>query len=178
MTKYSAAILASGIWAFLCFAAYAESTSEALKAFGLIGTWSQDCASEDRNVERVTYTLPFLGTPMVMVAYKSPVLGILHKEGYIVSATRITIEKLRLKIDSSYTAKEDRIPKFRKTALFSRIGDKMKILILESMDYDMKESYQIIKDEQIITKAPNSTVLGFNYSGLTKLPVIYEKCLN
>jgi hypothetical protein len=182
MARCGVIFLALGVSAHMCLAAHAESTSEALKAFGLIGTWSQDCAGEDRSVERVTYEVPFFGSPTIAVATKLPGMGIHRKEGNIVSATRITVDKFRLTIDASKTTREDKTwnlkGKSRETALFLRIGDKIKILNLESIDHDLKRSYEIIKDEEIRTKAPNSTVLGFNYSGLTKVPVIYEKCLN
>jgi len=69
--------------------ARAESTAHALEAFGLVGTWSTDCAKDD--LLRVTYTLSALGSSTVTLVVPN------SKETFdIDSAVRITDEKLKI----------------------------------------------------------------------------------
>jgi hypothetical protein len=80
----AAAILASD-------ALHAESTSDALKTFGLTGRWTFDCAYNDGEI----YEAPLLGTP------KFREIGLTGRtqttrNNTIKSAERLTEEKIRL----------------------------------------------------------------------------------
>ena len=71
--------------------AFAESTVNALDAFGLIGTWSEDCA---KNGLRGTFVAPLLGVPTwTLSGYDGTYSVLMQFE--IKTATRITEDKIK-----------------------------------------------------------------------------------
>lgn len=82
----------------LLHASRAESTREALAQFGLIGTWSTDCA-KDLDVDggyRATYSAPFAGPAMLHSVTKTPLGSTLTIEAKIESAVRATETKIKM----------------------------------------------------------------------------------
>jgi hypothetical protein len=67
--------------------AFAESTGEAIKNFGLVGIWSEDCAKDDE--ARQTFIVPFIGAPRFAGRNGEPV--------EILSAVRVTKEKIKIR---------------------------------------------------------------------------------
>jgi hypothetical protein len=69
----------------------AESTAEAMKNFGLIGTWSTDCAKDPaKDGERTTWDVPIFG--VATETFANPSFVFTHE---IKSAVRVTDEKLK-----------------------------------------------------------------------------------
>jgi hypothetical protein len=70
-------------------AARAESTGDALRAFGLVGTWSEDCSADG---ERSIFVAPLIGTPRI----DGGVTGGKDKPVEIRSAARVTEDKIKI----------------------------------------------------------------------------------
>jgi hypothetical protein len=70
--------------------ATAESTAEAIRAFGLVGTWSWDCARSDR--DRMTFATPLFGASTITSGKKG------HQDEVIEisEAVRVTDDKIKL----------------------------------------------------------------------------------
>ena len=90
-----------------CSIAHAESTAEAMKEFGLLGTWSVDCAKDvkqacdpkDECINRKTYTAPWFGIPMLEVTASTFKSGVTQEAKMVIkSATRITNDKIKVTI--------------------------------------------------------------------------------
>jgi|SRR5581483_9121475 len=79
-------------------AARGESASDALKSFGLIGTWSPDCAKDPTKEPgmRVTYRVPLVGPPTETVVWHAPNIIAEEVKWEVKSAVRITEDKLRV----------------------------------------------------------------------------------
>lgn len=84
---------------------WAESTAEALKAFGLIGTWSADCSKDptsgDPQIGRTTYKIRLLARPIARFAYSlqigtPPVLVVVTGTAELRSAVRVTEDKIEM----------------------------------------------------------------------------------
>src|SRR3954452_23549830 len=75
--------------------ASAESTSAALKAMGLIGTWSLDCA-ETYNFRTTWNISQFFGSPTVDVTRTFEDGTTLKLVSDILEATRVTDEKIKI----------------------------------------------------------------------------------
>jgi hypothetical protein len=78
---------------------YAESTSSAMKTFGLVGTWSRDC-SLTRDVLRTTWAVPMLfgGFPTMTYNYMTKDGDAITQISEIEEALRMTEDKIKLKI--------------------------------------------------------------------------------
>lgn len=79
-------------------AAHAESTSEALRAFGFVGTWSTDCAKDPTQEvgERTTYVADVFGTPKILSVRRTIDGDVRRMELLIDSAMRVTDEKIKI----------------------------------------------------------------------------------
>jgi hypothetical protein len=77
-------------------AAFAESASEAMTTFGLVGTWSTDCL--DKKLYRVTFQTSFWGPP-VMIRKLPSLSGEAPdvRESKVSSAVRVTNDKIRFR---------------------------------------------------------------------------------
>ena len=76
----------------------AETTAEALRAFGLVGTWSPDCAKETaKGGERSTILVPTLGEPTIeSIGHYGPDNRFTTISHFLIkSAIRVTEEKLK-----------------------------------------------------------------------------------
>jgi hypothetical protein len=84
------------------FSAFAESAAQAMQAFGLIGTWSYDCAKDPLNGGvRYTYAAPMFGSATETTVVSAPAGNgpgppyFVFKSQYeIKSAERVTEEKI------------------------------------------------------------------------------------
>ena len=84
--------------------ALAESTRAAMQEFGIVGTWSVDCsvnvmkscAATKRCVGRITISAPLLGTAKNDAVVPTPSDNPLGRSTEIVSASRVTSDKLRV----------------------------------------------------------------------------------
>jgi hypothetical protein len=150
--------------------AAAESTGDAMSAFGLIGTWSADCAKGPLSgVVRLTYSLPLIGSPKIIATVGFPAVGVTTSEFEIRSAVRVTEEKIKytsVRVSSSnantkLTTEIDDRP--RETVLMKNGG---KIRVSDSRTADGSEIF--VQDglwkEQVQGRAPATSLL--------------EKCLN
>jgi hypothetical protein len=76
---------AAALFIMLSLPAFAESSSEAIRVFGLIGTWSRDCAAT--GVPRLVFASPMFGNPTA--AFRNGTAD-------IESAVRVTDKKLKM----------------------------------------------------------------------------------
>jgi hypothetical protein len=92
-------------WLFAGQASAEESASDAIRAFGLVGTWSTDCAktpiatcnTKDGCGGRTTFEAPTSGPPIVWNVLGTPTPGVGRVfETTIDSAIRIADDKIRL----------------------------------------------------------------------------------
>lgn len=96
-----ASVLAAACSLFFASAAVAESTAEAMRVFGLVGTWSFDCANP--NSQRTTYAVPIFGNPTVTttipeVEFHNPDRkGTIKSKMEVISAIRATEDKLKIR---------------------------------------------------------------------------------
>lgn len=81
---------------------FADSPRDAMEVFGLLGTWSNDCATTPakggRDVARVTFAAPrFFGeATLTEVFYMNK--GVIKLHMKITSAVRVTDEKIKLTV--------------------------------------------------------------------------------
>jgi hypothetical protein len=80
--------------------ARAESSTEAIRAFGLVGTWSPDCSRDPTKPDmRTTYAAPELGAPTVILVFSTAsgasAMTVMTKSE-IKSAARIAEEKIQI----------------------------------------------------------------------------------
>jgi hypothetical protein len=110
-------------------AANAEGAS-AMKSFGLVGAWAENCA--DPGSMHLTFTHPYFGDSTIAMATQNPRdgNGTLHFD--VASASLLTVEKLR--VMAWMTGKDDlKIPKEKareitpSPAIFERAGNKIKM---------------------------------------------------
>jgi hypothetical protein len=133
--RAAATITAVGLLAFGS-PAFAESTVTALDAFGLIGTWAEDCA---KNGLRGTFAAPFLGVPTWTISGSDGDNSVLM-QFEIKSATRITEDKIKLVVFPEKFIKNGQAvalpPKAREPAesIWVKIGNKMKATNTVSAD--------------------------------------------
>lgn len=165
----------------------AETPAEAMSAFGLIGTWSPDCATEEDGIERTTYSAAMLSSPTVLVSVRQKCCGVTKLEARIISAVRVTDEKIRLT-----AVKTKRIdegggelnvkpmtwqPKpHEETVLYERSGKRIRMMDAK-VETDGKKK-QLAKDGRKLIYAPNESIHGFFWSGPHLDTVSMEKCLN
>ena len=71
---------------------FAESSSEALKAFGLVGAWSEDCT---KSGSRATFATPFFNVPTLTISVSDGSLLIIM-QFEIKYAVRVTEEKIKI----------------------------------------------------------------------------------
>jgi len=105
--------------------ASAESTSGAMQAFGLVGTWSEDCAAQ--GAARLAHAYPVFGNPTITITANNSKDGSGTLEVEIKSASKVTDEKLKL--ITVFTAKDGvRNPNPSETSatVYEKIGTKMR----------------------------------------------------
>jgi hypothetical protein len=116
--------------------ANAENPSNIMTEFGLVGTWSEDCAMP--GALRITYTYSLPGNPAVAMAARNDRDGNGTIYFEVVSASKVAEEKLQVMF--IITGKDDiRVPKDRlgeqqpRPGVYERVGQKMKsdYLVLE-----------------------------------------------
>lgn len=97
-----------------------------MKSFGLVDTWSENCA--DSGAFRATFALPFFGTPTVAMSSNNAKDGNGKLEGDIASASLVTVDKLKIMV-SLTTLNGVRAPKPMPPApgLYEKIGNKMRV---------------------------------------------------
>jgi len=170
MLETKAAIIVVLITA-TCSLARAESTAQALEAFGLVGTWSADCANE--SLARITYAVSVLSSPTVTA------ITLEFKQVFeIDSAVRITEDKLRTtKHYSSYV--------LNGKPLAARTQDKyVSVLLKSGSKYRSLDSY--VSDGKYTTTlvkngskyAPNPQNIRDEWHDTRGQSEILEKCLN
>lgn len=75
---------------------FAQSTSSAMKEYGILGTWSPDCASSVmKGADRITFDVPTLGSPTVTDQTSGGSI-IITRVSEVHAAERITQDKIRL----------------------------------------------------------------------------------
>ncbi len=138
--------------------AIAESTKEAMSAFGMLGTWSLDCARPSR----VVYATPLFGAPTITSVANGKEGGLSEVQ----EAFRVTAEKIKLQlIIRKAPGALDWMPQPGEIweAVYEKSGNKFRPLSVRQ------------KDGPKITAQD-----GFYYvpknSGMLTLP--FEKCLN
>jgi hypothetical protein len=130
-----AGIFAASCCSLFTTAAHAESTAEVLRAFGLIGTWSVDCAKDIRHEfgARITYTESPAGPPIIRTVSNS-FLGITTHDEQILSAERVGDEKIKLKIWSLETGQVEKggrtasyhVAPGEGTVILEKVGSKLR----------------------------------------------------
>ncbi len=145
--------------------AVSESTADAVKIFGLIGTWSWDCAQKmDAGGQRVTFSSGFFGS------VKQTIVGATATaESEVQSAVRITEDKIKLTLGpASQTSSNSKRTFPGREWLIQKIGPKFKII--DSRDQDGKVFIQngYLIDPKCIPNCPKDAI---------EAPV-YERCLN
>jgi hypothetical protein len=85
--------------------AAAETTSDAMLAFGLVGSWSADCSTDmtrpcvdiDRCYPRLTFIVPLQGAPAEEVMSPSAVAGLVYKNKIAIDAvTQLSGDKIQI----------------------------------------------------------------------------------
>jgi len=80
--------------------ASAETTKDAIKEFGLVGSWSEDCSmniAKDPGL-RYTFETPFFGTPKLVLTGRDG-KGVSVTTMQILEAIRVTEDKIRIVSD-------------------------------------------------------------------------------
>src|SRR6476619_4816625 len=119
----------------------AETTAEAMRMFGLLGTWSEDCAKDPgREVSaRDTYTVPARGLPkrtIVMTLLPSDKHPYMLEEIYeIITALRVTQNKIKLTVSSPENTETSDL-------VYVKEGDKIRLWNA----YNHKSGHNMIKD--------------------------------
>jgi hypothetical protein len=138
--RAAATITAVGLLAFGS-PAFAESTVKALDAFGLIGTWSEDCA---KNGVRGTFAAPLLGAPTFTFSGSDGTYSMLM-QFEIKTVTRITEEKIKIVMVLNKVIKNGETvsltPQLREPGetIWVKIGNKVKTTDTASGDALLQE---------------------------------------
>jgi hypothetical protein len=141
MTRSLRIVTAVVFWLTSIAGACAESASETMKGFGLIGAWAVDCVKP----YRTTYSTALLGSPTIVSI--SAAGALLEKNEYEVSSVMMITED-KIKIDSTWTSGDfsnspgDTFPlPLHKPPLIQspemvimKIGNKIQIFDLHSQD--------------------------------------------
>ena len=108
-------VMLTALLALVTSGGSAESTAEAVKTFGLIGTWSTDCAEELQSVgERVVFDSSWLG---VVTATRVPPSG--RNVSEVQSAIRVTETKIKITVLSGQKSDE---------SVIGKVGTKLKLI--------------------------------------------------
>lgn len=111
--------------------ALSESTAEAVRTFGLIGTWSIDCA-RDRDVIRTTFSATSFGAPKRTEVHLATDGSVMRTVEYEVrSAVRVTEDKIKLLsiAISSKNARGGTLPlPDSQEAVYEKSGNKIRVL--------------------------------------------------
>jgi hypothetical protein len=95
-------IALSSMFAVYSTFALSDDAGSAMKDFGLVGTWSFDCAKDpvkDAYATRDTYSVPRLfGKPTMVMTFVQKSGDLTVRTYEIESATRITEEKIRIEV--------------------------------------------------------------------------------
>jgi hypothetical protein len=154
----------------------AESASAALKTFGLIGAWSDNCANTVGATGTYTFSTTFFGEPSIATTSRMPD-GVVTKGEYkIISATRVTDEKIKIEVELTVINGEpfksgDNNPLAHHNEVFIKIGNKIRVFDISSVDG--KPGFVIAGRFQ--TFAVNNGKIQWQDAGYTPL---LEKCLN
>ena len=154
--------------------AFAESASDAMRDFGLIGTWSPDCAVDPAGpvpVLRVTYSI-LSGLPAFSNFTKAGKVSA-ASEGEIRSAVRVTEDKLRITTVITKTTLTDNTVKMVVDApiidsVFVKMGSKIELLDRRSVDGKVL----LVQNGELIVRSKDGVETG----RIKQLPL--EKCLN
>src|SRR5580700_3458429 len=121
--------------------AQAESISEALKEFGLVGAWSVDCSKEvhTNGSNRTIYETPTSSTPTLTTALVADdgSFAITYKYK-IMSAVRITDDKIKIsseQIEFEVTPHRDIVSLLTRESVMVREGAKIRTLESYSLDH-------------------------------------------
>jgi hypothetical protein len=156
----------------------AENTADAIKAFGLIGTWSPDCAADPmRGGTRVNYVASLFG-PLKATTIQSDIEGgrVITSQSEIQSAIRVTEEKIKIiAVRTSLTSSNpnDRITSLNEKTetLIQKFGNKIRIIRSQSPDSARVGS----KDGHVcVPSAPEKS----DCETTGKETPLLEKCLN
>ena len=146
----------------------AETVAEAMRIFGLLGTWSEDCAKDPsrEGSDRETYTAPARGPPkrtIVTTSICSDKQYVSEDNNEIMAALRVTQNKIKLTV--SYTDDPETTD-----LVYVREGAKIRLWYA----YHHQARHYTIKDGFSYIWLPDSKT----YSTLrTQVPPI-EKCLD
>jgi hypothetical protein len=126
--------------------AMAESAADAMRAFGIAGTWSSDCSKQMQHPctatscpRRSTYSIPLFGDPTLTAELKLPNSRKITSVARIQSAARVTDEKLQL----DWVLEEDALDRpiawvivkgERGKTVIVKNGNKIRQLSVESLD--------------------------------------------
>jgi hypothetical protein len=163
------AIITCTVICFFSVSSYAaETAAEAMRIFGLLGTWSEDCAKDPsrENSDRETYTAPARGPPkrtIVTTSIRSDKRYVSEDINEIMAALRVTQNKIKLTV--SYLEDTEMTD-----LVYVRDGAKLRLWYA----YHYKAGHHTIKDGFSYIWLPDSKT----YSTLkTQIPPI-EKCLD
>jgi hypothetical protein len=122
-------ILVAGYWHLFP----TNTTKQTLESFGLIGTWSYDCAGKGR----ATFTAPSFGAPMGTSINGDDSTKTLVE---IKSATKLTDDKLKIVTLTIKVPEADKKNEITRQegevwqAVYERLGKKMRVLDIERED--------------------------------------------
>lgn len=160
-------------WISISTPVMAESTAEALRKFGLVGTWSTDCgkSGDMEGYVRKTYTVPAFGAATVIAISGLPGSGSVKTVAEIESAIRVTDDKIKItsKITSqTYTHVDTPTTNMNIgtifESVFSNIGNKIRTV-----------------DDRAIDSHTGGTKLIFVLDGIEhsgRASPEWERCLN
>jgi hypothetical protein len=112
--------------------ARAEGAAEAIGGFGLVGTWSPDCAKDPVKEHgfRMTFSIPGAGPPTETIVLSSPINPAKRLDWQITSAVRVA--KDRIEVRSVFIGGEELVEPHRKiaplptvNATIAKMGDKI-----------------------------------------------------
>jgi hypothetical protein len=121
--------------------AQAESTSEVLKVFGLVGVWSTDCSKEAHanRSNRTIYEAPSSSSPTLTTALVTDDGSVLIMYKYkITSAVRIADDKIKIsdeQIEFEVTPHRDVVSLPKRESVLVREGSKIRTLESYSLDH-------------------------------------------
>jgi hypothetical protein len=151
-----------------------ESTSGAMSAFGIVGSWSPDCAGS----VRLTYSTPFFGTPTITIERD----GKQQLVAEVQEAVRVSEEKLKFTVRVEKRATSDVTPMQFKALpqpgevweiVYVKVGNKFRTYSSKERDGDkvlVKNGVQYI--------AKDDAHGGFSMENSGKLTPLNERCLS
>ncbi len=175
-------LVAATITAMLFGQASAESTGDALKTFGLIGTWSPDCAKDPKDPlpdsmlttypTRYTYSMSLFSVPRVTRVQRVPGNVVITFASEIRSAERVTESKIKYIAIPIRLEQSDAPPQFLKNQSSTEFILEKSGSIICIMDARTSDGKILIENGESIVP---------NRSGGPPIRVprqLFEKCLN